>query len=174
MLANRLNPLKGWPHDAALDFRAQISPNVLYPMVAGQVGHLDNQFMVEPGVVGTQMPLFLFSGSQDFSVSAPPNSQWIPVFPSGFLTLLVGKGAFELETTEFDATQTYYPNTLLRAPIGNAANAYPGSGQLTSANLVLGTNAYCGVVSRGVYTVNSFGQKVLAFWPVYGPVAGNS
>jgi len=175
MTQNMLNPVKGWPSPTALDFRAKISPNVLYPMVAGQVAHLNAAGQLEPGVQGQQMGLFLFSNAGDPSANTafPSNYQWVPITPSGNLTLLVAQGAYELETTEFDPTQTYVTGgQMLRSQPGNNANQYGSptwSGALTNQAMTVLTNAACGNVSRGVFT-NSYSAKVLAFWPVFSPV----
>lgn len=178
-----LNPAKGWPQQAALDFQAFISSNVLYPMVAGQVGHINSGGAIEPGVTGSQMGLFLFQGyydldvnNQSYAFSATSQQYWTPISPSGRVMCLPAIGPYELETTEFNQTLTYNCNDLLRAPIGNAALNYSDgtySGQLTNAAVTLNTTACCGCVSRGVF-VNAYGVQVLAFWPVYVPgTAGN-
>jgi hypothetical protein len=178
MFANSLNPAKGWPSPVALDFRAKASPNVLYNMVAGQACHLNASGQLEPGVVNRQMGLFIFQGVNELDVNNQQSpGQWVPINPSGNIMCLVAKGPYELETTEFDATQTYSYNQPLRAPSGNAAGAYPGSGQLTNQGVTLAcdTNtpvsaatAACGLVSRGTFR-NSYGIPALAYWPVWYP-----
>ena len=182
MFQNMLNPAKGWPSQNALDFTAKVSGNVLYTLVAGQVAHLNPSGQLEPGVVNNQMGLFIFQGASDFDVDTrqgPPtsNPSWTPISPRGGIMCLVAKGPYELETTEFDATQTYTINQPLRAPSGNGATAYPGSGQLTNQGVTLasqssnpstGATAICGIVSRGAF-INSYGVKVLSFWPVWYP-----
>jgi hypothetical protein len=101
----------------------------------------------------------------------------VPINPAGNILCLVAKGPYELETTEFDSTQTYLYNQPLRAPSGNSSGAYPGSGQLTNQSCTLfrqtntpqtSSTAVCGLVSRGVFK-NSYGQAVIAFWPVWAP-----
>jgi hypothetical protein len=171
MFTNMLNPAKGWPNPIALDFRALVSANVLYNMVAGQSAHLNSSGQLEPGVIAKQMGLFIFQGVNELDVNnAQSSGQWVPITPKGYIMCLVAKGPYELETTEYDSTQVYAFNDALRSPTGNAANAYPGSGQLTNQGFTFGTNAYCGVVSRGQLK-NSYGQNVLAFWPVYQPTS---
>ena len=177
MFQNLLNPAKGWPSPVALDFRAKASPNVLYNMVAGQATHLNTAGQLEPGVTGNQMGLFIFQGVNELDVNnAVSPGQWIPINPSGNIMCLVAKGPYELETTEFDAAQTYAYNQPLRAPAGNAAVNYPGSGQLTNQGVVMASQianptpstAVCGIVSRGTFR-NSYGIPALAFWPVWYP-----
>lgn len=182
MFTNMLNPAKGWPSPSALDFRAKISANVLYSMVAGQAAHLNSAGQLEPGVVNNNMGLFLFQGATDLDVAntvgtAGGITQWIPINPVGWVMCLVAKAPFELETSEFDTTQSYVFNQPLRAPSGNGAGAYPGSGQLTNQSVVLysqtntpqtSSTAVCGLVSRGTFK-NSYGIPTLAFWPVWAP-----
>jgi hypothetical protein len=177
MFANTLNPSKGWPSPVALDFRAKASPNVLYNMVAGQGAHLNSAGQLEPGVAMAQMGLFLFQGVNELDVNnAQSPGQWVPINPSGNIMCLLAKGPYELETTEFDSTQTYTYGQPLRCRTGNGAGAYPGSGQLTNQGVVLASQAgtvntgtaVCGVVSRGTFR-NSYGQAALAFWPVWYP-----
>jgi hypothetical protein len=176
MFTHTLNPVKGWPNPAALDYRAKVSANVLYDMFAGQACHLNSAGQYEPGVIGQQMGMFIFQGVNELDVNnAQSPGQWIPLNPSGNVMSIVAKSPVELETTEFDATQTYTPNQPLRAPTGNGSSAYAsGSGQLTNQSWVFGTNAYCGLVTgRGVFK-NSYQQSVISFWPVYQPVSANS
>lgn len=112
----------------------------------------------------------------------------IPIFPSQRVHCLTALGAYELETTEFDTTQTYNPNDFLRAVTrdtsadggkltNKAATASSGAGQELAASgsacvwgdpSVAAWDSIVGVVSRGSYT-NVNGVKSLAFWPVYLP-----
>jgi hypothetical protein len=176
MTTNLLNPGKGWPSATALDYRVQFSSAVLYTIVAGQSGHTTtaDQFgNWQPGVTGQQMGLFLFQGQNDLDVNNTASSgQWQPVTPRGYAMCFPAKAPLELETTEYDSTQTYTANQPLRSPTGNSATAYPGSGQLTNQSFTFGTNAYCGLVSRGQFT-NSYASKVIAFWPVYQPTTSS-
>jgi hypothetical protein len=172
MFDSMLNPAKGWPHQAALDFQAKISPNVQYDMVAGQVAHINLAGELEPGVQLYQMGLFMFQGQNDYDVNAQRNNQWTPISPSGRVMCLVASGAYELETTAFDTTQTYETNQPLNAPIGNSVGSAGVSGFLT--NVAPGTiyggsmKSIVGIVSRGAFT-NAYGVPVLAFWCVYVP-----
>ncbi len=179
MFDNSLNPSKGWPSQSALDHTAKISANVLYDLKAGQVCHLNSSGQLEPGVIKHQMGLFIFQGANDLDVNNSSGSEWTPVSPSGNVACFVAKGAFELETTEFDTAQTYAINDPLRAPTGNAADGYTSakSGKLTNQSVVLASQtntpqtsstAVCGIVSRGKFT-NNYKKSVLAFWPVWYP-----
>lgn len=194
MFDRTLTPLKGWPSQTALDFDATLSSNVNIggtgqPPQSGMCIHnTANGF--EMGANLTQMAIFLWPSYGDFDVSNPGVPAgvalggtttnlpaWIPIRPSGKLLGLVATGGYELETTEFDTTQTYTINQTLRAVTSNTdANA----GKLTNQNASAGqgfgspgvnviyTDSIVGVVSRGTYT-NSHGKQVLAFWPVYLP-----
>jgi hypothetical protein len=175
MTENTLNAAKGWPHQAALDFQARMSNNVLYRMRAGQVGHINASGEIEPGVQLTQMGLFLFQGADSFDVNNQGNDQWTPIGPTGRIMCLVAEGAYELESTAFISTLAYQPNNLLRSPVGNTLADEFLSGMLRNDAIPLplygaAAPAIVGVVSRGVFT-NAYGKRVIAFWPVY--MAGN-
>lgn len=173
MFDHRLNAAKGWPHQAALDFTAKISANVLYDLRAGQCCHLNSVGELEPGVTLLQMALFIFQGANDLDVNNQRNDQWTPVSPTGRVACFVAKGGFELETTEYITSLTYARNDHLRAPIGLTLGDEFVSGVLTNASLGVlyansGMTARVGVVSRGVFK-NSYGKSVVAFWPIYLP-----
>lgn len=174
MFDHMLNADKGWPSQTALDFTANISANVLYALQPGQVCHLNSSLQLEPGVANWQMPMFIIQGANDLDVNNANNGQWYPISPRGGVACLVGKGPYELWTTEFDTTQTYTPNQPLRAPTGLAANQAGISGTLTNQGVIaIATSsttytAICGLVSKGVVT-NAYGKQVLCFWPVWYP-----
>jgi hypothetical protein len=167
MYVHGLNPLKGWPNPAALDFTGKLHPAVtIDPLFAGRVVHVDSIVggvpLFKTGAVGTQMPIFLFQGSEDFDVNNPGGTDWYSFAPNGVSSGLVATGAYEFETTEFDTTQAYLPNTPLLAP--NADTNSATGGVVTSAGVTVGTTLICGITSRGVYT-NAYGRPVLGFWP---------
>jgi hypothetical protein len=169
---NMTNPAKGWPSQSALDFQAKISPNVLYDLVAGQCAHINSAGELEPGVQLHQMGLFMFQGANDYDVNNERNSQWTPISPSGRVMCLVATGAYELETTAFDSTQSYNTNDFLNAPIGNSSGSAGVSGVLTNvdASTLYTSNmiAKVGIVSRGAFT-NCYGVSVISFWPIFLP-----
>ncbi len=183
MFDHMLNPDKGWPSPTALDFTAKISANVLYALTAGQVCHLNSVGELEPGVKAWQMPLFIFQGAESLDVNNSSAGGWYPISPTGKVMCLVGKGPYELWTTEFNTSLTYAPNDPLRAPVGNAAIDIAGgggaeSGRLTNsitytiADTIASSGnkwqAICGIVSKGKFT-NAYGKSSLAFWPVHLP-----
>jgi hypothetical protein len=176
-----LNPVKGWPHPAALDFTAMVDPTtVLYNMRAGQVGHLNAAGNLEPGVQLGQMGLFLFQGVNDYDVNTASGDQWVPITPSGNIACLVASGSYELETTEFVPSFTYNYNDLLHSPIG-LASSYEGltttspqqpttasSGVLRNDSVTLYTTAVVGVLSKVPFT-NYNQRQMIGFWTVWCP-----
>jgi hypothetical protein len=219
---HQLIALKGWPFESAVDIVGLLSSNVNInstgqPAQAGQCVHATTavattaSFSVATGPppVNLEMgansgnsnnvynvPLFLTTGSADFTVSNPGvaagialggdsthTPAWVPAIPAGYLHALVSLGAYELETTEFDTSLTYRLGQPLRAVTSNTdANA----GKLTNVNavtnqsftgnsagtngglLVVYTDTVVGWVSRGTYT-NGYGKTVLSFWPDFLP-----
>lgn len=166
MFINKLNPLKGWPHQAALDYVAPAAPGVT--VKAGMCCSLNSSRQLVLGVRRHHMPLFAFTGSDEMDVSNNYGGQWFVQIPQGNLLCLVALGGYELETTEFDTTRTYNINDPLRAGT---------DGRLTNQNVVLASQtntpntdstAVVGIVSRPV-TRNAHGQLALSFWPVWYP-----
>lgn len=117
------------------------------------------------------------------TVSRPPD--FISVLPkvSGQnMTGLVGLGAYELETTEFDTAQTYTVGNGLRTVTSNTdANAgkvtnqagatapFNSSGATVFGNpAVAAWDTIVGFVSRATYT-NANRRACLAFWSAYLP-----
>jgi hypothetical protein len=163
-----------------VDFRAKISANVtIDPVFAGRVVHLNASGEFEMGLPTTvkagHMPMFLFQNSDDPDVSNPggdPATEegvWVAVAPVGYIMALPAKGAYELESTEFEpeaTAGTYVPGDCLSATADNA-NATTG-GRITKLNIAAYEDPLCGVVSRGVFK-NSHRKNALAFWPVWLP-----
>lgn len=189
MYDHQLNATKGWPSPSALDYSAKKSADVDYDLRAGQVCHLNADGELEPGCRRWQVPLFIFQGSTEFDTdNSSQNDEWYPITPSGNIMCLVGLGAYELWTTEFDTTLTYAVGDPLRSPVGNTSGDELLSGILTNADVltVVDTIAsagdkytnICGIATAGIaagrtvtgpeYT-NAYGKAVLAFWPVWFP-----
>lgn len=180
MTAHTLEAPKGWPSPHAVDFSAKLSANVtIDPVFAGRVVHLNASGEFEMGLPTTvkagHMPIFLFANSDDPDVSNPGGDAatekgiWVAIAPTGKLVGLVAAGAYELESTEFEAEATagtYAPGDCLSATADNA-NAVTG-GRITRNGIAAYEDPLCGVVSRGV-SENSHGQNALAFWPVWLP-----
>lgn len=91
---------------------------------------------------------------------------------------LSGLGSYELETTEFDADQTYAAGQWLRAvTLDNNANGGKVTNQNASGGAAFGatsttftilTDTIVGIVASGVYQ-NNYGKNVLAFYTYFLP-----
>jgi hypothetical protein len=170
MYENELNPVKGWPSPYAVDKVAVLADSdaVVKP---GMVCSLDSNAELVLGLESGAMALFAFPNSADFDVRSDAGG-WVgpSTKPNGSANMLVlpAKGAYELESTEFDAEEAYAPNDTLTAGApgdGDAGVIKPGTAY---------TNTICGVVSDGVRT-NEYQIKVLRFWPVWlPPFAGSN
>lgn len=181
-----LDTKKGWPSPYAVDAVGVKSPaSVASPLFGGRCVHFNAAGQFEPGAVGTQMPIFLIQGSDEFDVanSSPAGPQaWYAISPAGHMSGLVAVGSFELETTEYDQTATYARNDLLHSPteaqitvgtdksqaglLFNHRN-WPGG---SAAAITQYVDAICAVVSRGAGQ-NQLRVNTLAFWPYFLPGA---
>lgn len=166
MFTNRLNPLKGWPSPYALDYVAYPAPGV--DIKPGSCCSLNNQGQLVLGARRHHMPLFVIQGTQSHDVVRVHTTVWHTVTPSGKINCLVATGAYELQTTEFDSTQTYNFNDPLRTL---------ADGRLTNQGVVLASQtntpntnstAVVGIVSQPVMR-DATGSMVLSFWPVWYP-----
>lgn len=182
MTQHTLTALKGWlPSDmSALDYTAKISANVTVdPVYSGKCVHLNDVGEFEMGCPnGTAaakkitMPLFVFQSSNDPDVSNPGGitgsvndapGGWMGISSRGYITGLVATGGYELETTEFDSTDTYVPNNSLKSA---GSNSVAATSQLTKGTCYV--DPIVGIVSRVPYT-NSHRRPALAFWPYVLP-----
>lgn len=180
MTAHTLEAPKGWPSPHAVDFAAKLSANVtIDPVFSGRVVHLNASGEFEMGlptaVGASHMPIFLFNNSDDPDVENPGGDAatvsgvWVAIAPTGKMMGLVAAGAYEMESTEFEAEATagtYAPGDPLSATADNT-DATTG-GRITKNGITAYGDPLCGVVSRGVLS-NSHGQNALAFWPVWLP-----
>lgn len=81
----------------------------------------------------------------------------------GNITAIPNTCGYELETTEFDATATYYPNDGLKAATGDDI------GKITKATVAPGNaEAYLGFVSKAP-SKDYFGNKRLAYFANFIP-----
>lgn len=197
MFEHVLDTKKGWFDMSALDFAGQLHADVEFDVPAGRVLHLDSvehaadvgtggggqkpQAYLKPGAHQTGPALFNWQGSYDFDVSNPgttPSGLFMhkAISPAGNLNTLVALGGYELESTEFDADQTYEPNQLLTAEGGDAEEDETTSGVLT--NQGSGSNdlvqqfvdPVVGIVSTGEHK-NHNQVQTLAFWTAWLPGA---
>ena len=178
-----LNPVKGWFAMSALDKARPLNAVTVAAgteVPPGRVVHIDANGEFALGGSGTQMPLYLFKGSHETDVrndgvsSATGTTHWVAIMPAGAMIALVATGGYELQSTEYDATQTYLPNQLLTAS---------GAGVLTNQAAVQYVNWICGVCSwhensdyqAGAATAptgqNAHKINVLTFWSYFLPAA---
>jgi hypothetical protein len=117
---HELASIKGWPAMQPLDFNGgQMATNDAASggALAGRAVSLNSSGNYTLGVVGFQPPMFLLRGTTSFDVATSAhNSYGVAVMPRGNLSSLVGFGALELTTTEFDTTKTYAPGDALKSP----------------------------------------------------------
>ena len=199
MFEQALDVVKGWPGDLhALDHTAKLADALLTGVTAVPAGRVvvidDNgEFVINRSVAGgvthfrTAMPMYLWQGKNDpdvynDGVSPVTSTQhWIGISPTGKMSGVVATGGFEIQTTEFDAEQTYLPNQLLTAS---------AAGVISNQSAVQFTNWICGVCSShvnadnqsvglGVYSDpaggpvgnNAHGVETLTFWSYFLPAA---
>jgi len=160
MYDHTLVPVKGAIAPRRLDFAA--APKVGEAILEGMCCSLDSNGQLvkgcPPGADGNRpMPIFVINSQDDFDTNSDKGN-----ISGGVMSGLVGSGAFEVETTEFEAG-VYAPNDLLQSVTGSiellAQSPY---GDLTAV----------GVVSTGVGT-NRDGKSVLSFWTEYIPAGVN-
>ncbi len=164
MTSKTLNALKGWPQMAAVDFHTEFDASITDEVLPGSVVHLNADGFYELGV-GTLsvMPMFMFSGSEDFDVKndggdpATTKGVYVGIGPTGQAMALVAVGAYELTSTAFDPDETYAPNDPLTSPTTTAS-----AGLLKPGTMY--TDMIVGLVSRGVVD-NGYGYDCVAFWP---------
>ena len=173
MFEHGIDVAKGWFEPSALDFATTLSADVTFDVPAGRIMHVNAAGEFATGVEDRSMGITLIQGSDAFDVANPgttPSGNFMhqPIAPTGVMSGLVHAGAYEIENTEFDGGQVYAPNEQLTAVTANTTLAT--GGVLTNQSAVPYTNPVVGVVSRGEFT-NSHGIPVLAYWPVYLPVA---
>jgi len=178
-----LDAVKGWFHLAALDKSAKLNASDLASSTAvpaGRVAHLNSAGEFALGAEGTEMPIFLWNGSDHPDVYnsgvSPTTSKthWTAISPTGVMSGLVATGAYELQTTEYLTTGTYAINTPLTAEDSNT-----GKLEDTTAS---GGKLICGICSShvggdnqttqtaGPLGTNAHGVSTLTFWPVFLPV----
>lgn len=180
MYSHYCEVLHGGPYTALVKIRPAKTAD-RDNMVSGRVVSIDSNGDFALGLANTKvMPLFVLRGTEVPSVYYPGGKtgtlyDWVPMSgDASNVVALVGSGAFELQSTEFDPDGTYTPNTLLTAD---------ANGKLKVAtfgtDLVLGVcsvheakqnymaNWTTGQPARGT---NAQGVEVVTFWTVWHPV----
>jgi hypothetical protein len=192
MFDHALDALKGFIEEYALDFKGRLHGDVTVVVPAGSVvyvydwealGSITNPAapMDKLGLFKTGTPkqsgnpvmgIFLWQNSDDFDVAndggnPATDARWYGVLPArrGVLNGLVASGPFELQTTEYDSTKTYGPNTKLYGE-PNDTNATLGWAGRITTDSDSGNRTVCGIVSRGLAT-NYNEVNVLTFWSVF-------
>ena len=151
---HELQPIKGWYPFVSLDKTAPLDEEYLATLTAwpkGRVGyiHTNGKFRLADGQnLTTQMPYYLWHGGSDLDtiskgVGVDGRLEWANALPAGVITGLPATGAYEIQTTEFDTTATYPPNTFLTA--GVDADNVPGLLKPISGNV--SANWVCGIAS---------------------------
>lgn len=186
---HQLMPIKGWYPFISLDKTLPLDEEHMQSLSQwprGRVGyiHSNGKFRLANGANLTyQMPFYLWQGGDDLDVIAQGvgvdgKLQWANGLPAGTMTGLAATGGYEIQTTEFDANQTYAPNTFLTA--GVDGNGDPGV--LTPINGGIAANWVCGVASvhcnerwdqqtvpTSAKGVNAVGKNVLTFYTYFLP-----
>ena len=157
-----LNQKKGWPSPYAIDYAAEYATGTT-GVKAGMVVSLDLNGKFVLGLDTDQaMAIFVLQNQTDFDVLSDVGN-----VSGGVGSGLVAAGAYELQTTEF-VDDTYLPNDPLTVDDGSVTPA--NLGKLKKGTVY--TDPIVGVVSSGTTTSeHSASISLLAFWPVYLPVA---
>jgi len=157
-----LNQKKGWPSPYAIDYAAEYATGTT-GVKAGMVVSLDLNGKFVLGLDTDQaMAIFALQNQTDLDVLSDVGN-----VSGGVGSGLVAAGAYELQTTEF-VDDTYLPNDPLTVDDGSVTPA--NLGKLKKGTVY--TDPIVGVVSSGTTTSeHSASISLLAFWPVYLPVA---
>jgi hypothetical protein len=181
-----MDAVKGWFHLAALDKSAKLTSSLLTgstAVPAGRVAHLNSAGEFDLGAGGTEMPIFLWNGSDHpdvYNSGVSPTTStthWTPISPTGVMSGLVATGAYELQTTEYETTGTYALNTVLTADRAVSTT----NGKIVNTTIAASAVSICGVCSAhvggdnqttqtaGPTGTNAHGVSTLTFWPCYIP-----
>jgi hypothetical protein len=161
MYDHTLVPVKGAIAPRRLDY--SVAPKLGEDIVEGMCCQLDlvTGELIKgcgPGAAGVRpMPIFVINSQDDFDTNSDTGN-----ISGGVMSGLVGSGAFEVETTEFEDLPTAYPpNTLLQSELGEGWVKPLGVSPYGALTAV-------GVVSKGKST-NRDGVGILTFWTEYIP-----
>ena len=142
-----LNVLKGWPAPFALDKAADRSDDEANAIVQGNVMYIDSDGDFRLGLACGAVPILCVRPTSAADVRQSEGNMM-----GGTLSGIVCLGPYEVQTTEFDADQTYVPND------GLTSSAV---GVVTKGTVYEDT--ILGWVSDGVVT-GLYQQSVLTFW----------
>lgn len=161
MYDHELNVLKGWWHMHALDKVAAVAEGEVIP--AGGVCYLDANGEFRSGQPENVLACLAWPNSTDFDVSADVGN----IQEKNLMALPV-TGPYEVQTTEFDASETYAYNDYLTAWDSQLA----GYVAANKGKVRPGTpyeNTILGIVSAPA-VANEHGVEWLSFWTYHLPI----
>jgi hypothetical protein len=187
MFLNQLNFVAGFFGRGMLQKVLKVASGSVAYAVAGRCGYIDNNgewvHGLPPANRGPAMFVFRGVNQPDVlndgttgSVNIAGGYWWVSGNAQGFVTCLPATGGFELQTTEFDVTQTYQNGQALTVD---------GQGRLTNQNATPYTNVIVGYAAPfqqypenmrpaagaalGPVAQNAHGVRVLNFYTTYLP-----
>lgn len=185
-----MQPIKGYlAQFPCLDRSAPLDETALETYKAwpaGRVGYITSSgtiALADGSTLTTQMPLYLWQSGTSWEVlsrgvGVDGKVLWQNSMPAGVVNGLVATGGYEIQTTEFDADQSYLPNTFLTATTdddGVPGLLVPITGQV-SANWVCGVaSLHCQerwdlqTTPTSAKGVAANGKAVLTFWSYFLP-----
>jgi len=169
MFDNRLNALKGWPSQYALDKSLEIADGET-GILAGKIIHVDpttKKFKL--GLPGNYMPIYCWAAQTDFDAMGGDDGNISLAGNKKGTSGLVATGSYELQTTEFVSGSTYLPNTPLT--VDDGAGDIADKGSVKPGTFY--TDVIAGIVSDGQTdqddVVNAHGKAIVTFWSYFLP-----
>lgn len=166
MFEHNLNVVKGPTLMHRLDYSALVDTDGLADgLVEGMLMSISSTTgkVVRGCGVGSAanrpMPMWAIQGVNDYDANSDVGN-----ISGGVMSGIVATGGFEIETTEFDSTATYYPNDLL-VPSGTTA----GYVTLAVAADLYDEKPIVGCVSKAKFTSLADGKTLLSFWTMFLP-----
>jgi hypothetical protein len=162
MYDHECNVLKGWlPDMHCLDKQAPLASGEV--INAGSVCYIDEDGLFRLGFPDNVMPCIAWPNSFDFDVSSDVGN-----INKAVMNALPCIGAYEVQTTEFDGTQTYKINDHLTAwDVQHSGYTAALKGKVRPG--LPYQHTLCGVCSD-VVKKNDKGLNFLSFWTYYLPV----
>lgn len=163
MFDHSLDVVKGPSLMHRLDYHA--APLAGEPLVAGSLCSLNAAGQLIAGCPAgadqiRPMPMFAIQSINDFDANSDVGN-----ISGGVMSAVVATGGFEIETTEYNTSGNFLPNTLLTAgAVDGEVDAASGS--------PYGDEPIVGVVSTGA-GLNADSKQVLRFWTVFLPASVN-
>ena len=121
MFDHELNPVKGWPSPYAVDKSLDLVGDKACNR--GMVMSINSNGKFVVGLYCAAMPIFALNSSGDFDVRGDDGNLVGGLGGVSHMSGLVAVSALEVESTEYDAAETYLPNTPLTAGEPDAADA---------------------------------------------------